>query len=105
MNDLRTVRKAKGLKQYELAERAGITPVELSNIERGKVFPNRDTREKLEKVLDCKLDFVGAKVILRSANYQEAVELIKRAVEIRLLLPVQEQRELNKLASKYFKIN
>lgn len=47
---LRVLRKGRGLRQYVLAERAGITKASLSGYERGRHLPNLYT---LSKVLDA----------------------------------------------------
>jgi transcriptional regulator with XRE-family HTH domain len=45
-------RLKKSLKQYELAEKAGISNTYLSDIEVGRTFPSLKTLDKLAKALE-----------------------------------------------------
>ena len=49
MNDLRKVSIEQGLKQFELARKAGITNVQLCNIELGKNTARPATRQKMKR--------------------------------------------------------
>ena len=49
---IKNIRKAKDISQKELAERAGISPPSLSQIESGIQRPNPTTMQKLCKELD-----------------------------------------------------
>jgi len=49
--DLKIARLRAGLKQYELAQRAGLRPNELSLIESGHLVPARDKLERIRLVL------------------------------------------------------
>lgn len=61
---LRALRKGRGLRQYELAARAGITKASLSGYERGRHLPNLHTLSKVLDALDVGLvDF--ARVVER----------------------------------------
>lgn len=104
MNDLKTIRKLKGLTQAELAEKAGITAVELSNIERSKNSPSQQTREKLERALNQKIDWIStSKVKLPESNRFKAECLLKEIAMILQLMQPQEKKEFNKLITKYLK--
>ena len=46
-DNLRNIRKAKGLTQDELSERAGLSAKHIGEIERGKVSPTLEAIEKL----------------------------------------------------------
>ena len=48
-NNIQTIRKFKGMKQQELADKIGINMQSLSKIERGVNYPTFDT---LEKIMD-----------------------------------------------------
>jgi ribosome-binding protein aMBF1 (putative translation factor) len=52
---VRSLRKARGLKQTELARMAGLTQAAISRIEAGGVDPELDTLERLGEVLGVKL--------------------------------------------------
>ena len=47
-------RKARGMTQEELAEKAGITSVGISKIETGKTWPKKETIEKFLEILEVK---------------------------------------------------
>jgi len=49
---LRELRKRKGLKQEELAEKIGVEPATISNIENGKNYPSMTNLENILNVLD-----------------------------------------------------
>lgn len=49
------IRKNKGIKQKELAKRAGITPTYLSQIENGQRIPRLDTLEKISSEIEIPL--------------------------------------------------
>ena len=60
----REARKAAGLTQGELAEKVGVTLGEISHIERGRRFPNRDTLLGLCKALKLDAGEVAKALIL-----------------------------------------
>ena len=49
--NIQTIRKHRGMKQQELADKIGINMQSLSKIERGVNFPTFDTLEKIMDVL------------------------------------------------------
>ena len=51
-NNIQTIRKFRGMKQQELADKIGINMQSLSKIERGLNYPAYDTLEKIMEVLD-----------------------------------------------------
>ncbi len=51
-NNIQTIRKFKGMKQQELADKIGINMQSLFKIERGLNYPAYDTLEKIMEVLD-----------------------------------------------------
>jgi len=60
---LRHAREAKGLSQADLAQRAGLTQVTISNIETGKIMPNQNTMEKIARALnDPNIDWYKTKL-------------------------------------------
>tara|TARA_R110000782_G_C14804145_1_gene412165 strand:- start:625 stop:1194 length:570 start_codon:yes stop_codon:yes gene_type:complete len=54
--NLQRLRKARGLKQEELAERAGVSITQISKIERNETDPRASTIEKLTTALGCSAD-------------------------------------------------
>lgn len=54
--NLQKLRKARGLKQEELAERAGVSITQISKIERNETDPRASTIEKLTTALGCSAD-------------------------------------------------
>ncbi len=55
MQELKRIRKERGLSQARLAELAGVDKVTIVHIETGKVSPNVSTLAKLADALDCEL--------------------------------------------------
>lgn len=53
MENMRKLRKAKGLKQKELAEMVGLSESAISQLESGKRFPSYETLLKIAEALDC----------------------------------------------------
>lgn len=51
-------RKARGLRQSDLAERSGVTQADVSRIERGQVAPTTQTLLKLTDALGVEIQFV-----------------------------------------------
>ena len=56
--NIQTIRKHRGMKQQELADKIGINMQSLSKIERGVNYPTFDTLEKIMDVLDKFFDWV-----------------------------------------------
>src|SRR5574344_400641 len=52
--NIKAYRKLKGLTQEELAEKIGIEPPSMSNLERGKFTPSVETLQKLSDILGIK---------------------------------------------------
>ena len=50
--NIQTIRKHRGMKQQELADKIGINMQSLSKIERGLNYPAYETLEKIMEVLD-----------------------------------------------------
>ena len=61
-NNLRTVRKAAGLKQEELAARSGISQGTISRIERGSHAPSVDTALALARALGTTVEHLFGEV-------------------------------------------
>ena len=54
---IKSVRKARGLSQEQLAERCGCTSTHISNIENGKIGISIELLYTLSRVLDQKMDY------------------------------------------------
>ena len=55
--NIRRLRRAKGITMYRLAKEAGITEPVVRGLESGKKrFPRAETLAKIAKVLDCKIE-------------------------------------------------
>lgn len=60
---LRHAREAKGLTQADLAQRAGLTQVHVSNVETGKTMPSKNTQDKIARALnDPNIDWYKTKI-------------------------------------------
>jgi len=57
-NRIKLLRKAKGLKQDELAAAIGVSPSAVSNYEQGTRAPKDDTLKALVEVLDSSTDYI-----------------------------------------------
>lgn len=55
MTELKKRRKALGLNQTQLAERAGVCQTAISQYEKGECFPRRGILEKLAAALNCSI--------------------------------------------------
>lgn len=58
---LRQVREKKQLSQADLAQRTGLTNIQVSNLETGKNMPHQRTIDKIERVLGEKVDWYKTK--------------------------------------------
>ena len=68
--NIQTIRKHRGMKQQELADKIGINMQSLSKIERGVNFPTFDTLEKIMDVLGVMpTDYINGKSIVASDLY------------------------------------
>ncbi len=56
MKNLKTLRKAKGLTQEEMAALLGVNQTAVASWERGDTYPTADKLPKIAKMLDCKID-------------------------------------------------
>ena len=64
---IKEFRKAAGLKQYELAERCGLTRSAISNYEKWKRLPNLESFVKICKALGASADMIlGTKSVFTS---------------------------------------
>lgn len=52
------LRKAKGLTQEKLADRAGLQRTHVSRIEAGKYSVTLDVLQAIAEVMDCQVDFI-----------------------------------------------
>ena len=102
MQDLRSIRIAKGLKQHELAERAGISRVQVSNLETGKCNAQPETRKSIEVALGTSVDWLACvKLKLRDSGMNEAERLVKRLIELSVLMNPQERESIIITLNKY----
>ena len=58
MEDFRTLRKKKGLKQYKLAEKIGVSVVTLRKYEQGKTFPKPQILHRLSVELSVNIEIL-----------------------------------------------
>ena len=82
---IKNARKAKGLNQYELAERIGISDKHLSKIETGKNYPALDNFLKIVETLDLSLNDFGVEYKNHiSENKQQLQKIINVSTEKQL---------------------
>jgi transcriptional regulator with XRE-family HTH domain len=60
--DLKLARNLAGYTQIQLAERIGISQTAYSQIETGRTYPRKVTRDKIEKILDMKVDWLSTRM-------------------------------------------
>ena len=73
---IKEIRKAKDIKQEELAEKINIATRNLSNIETGRCFPSPDNIEKIASALGCKI-----KDLFDFEHEQDNIDLLKNIVK------------------------
>lgn len=56
VNHIKQLREAAGLKQYELAARAGVKPASVHKWEKGIGMPTAENIVKLTRILNCTSD-------------------------------------------------
>jgi putative transcriptional regulator len=61
-NNLRKLRKQRGLSQLELSYETRISPPDISKMERNKVFPHPKWREKLAEALEVEEEKIFPKI-------------------------------------------
>lgn len=86
-------RKAKGIKQSELAEIIGVSENQISNIENGKSFPKMQKFIRICEELDCTPDYLLMGII-KSTVEDDLIDLITS-------LSLEEKKILWKLIEGY----
>lgn len=86
-------RKHLGLTQSELAEIAGVTDNQISNIENGKSFPKLNNFLLLCEALDCNADYLLSGIVKNTVSEQ--------IIEMIATLSPEEQKTLWVLLDKY----
>ena len=103
MRNMKDTRRSLNFTQDRLSEMTGIPQQNLSALENGKYKPNLATRNKIEKVLG-KVDWIETEnITLKQTNYFKAERLLKRIVEMTLIMEDQQRDEFTRLVFKYFK--
>lgn len=62
MNNLKSIRKSKGLSQFELAKLANVTPSDISRIENNKIYPYPNWRKRISKALGVSEDKIWIEI-------------------------------------------
>ena len=94
-NNIRALRRQRGITQETLADRLGVTPSAVGNYERGVSFPKDDVLERLFGALGCTPnELFGAESLLSDEEYAHlnkyraldahGRELVNACVEIEL---------------------
>jgi transcriptional regulator with XRE-family HTH domain len=92
--DIRTIRKEKKLSQEQLAKLSGLTSVTISLIETGKVFPNTQTRKKLERALGQRINWMNGKgkVKAKGQTFSELEERLRKVLYDINVLPDKDRK-------------
>lgn len=88
-------RKARGVKQSELAEVIGVSENQISNIENGKSFPRMGSLIKICQALDCSVDYLCSGIVKPQLS-DNLVDLIES-------LSLEDQKVLWKLLDCYLR--
>lgn len=83
---IKSVRKAKGLTQAQLAEKIGRSEKHISKIETGVYFPNYSTLNKILQVLDIKIENIEQEIdnikgISKPHCYTKLLQILNSATE------------------------
>lgn len=86
--NLRKIRKSKGLSQRELAERISSDPSYVNRVEIGKLNPSIAVIERIADVLECSLDY-----LVKGINNQSEIFIHDKALveKIRLIDSLEEK--------------
>jgi len=98
---LRSIRKAKGLTQEEVAERGGINPKYYGAIERGQINVTLKTMDNLASVLGVKLGELFSFDLL--PNEKEKEEVMVNIISLLRHASKDKLRRLNLFLSKVFR--
>ena len=89
---LARIRKAKGLTQVELAQKAGMIQVLISDYERDKLRPHHDIIVKFAKALDVTADeLLGLKTPAKAKENAPSLKILRRMRRIEELPPSQQK--------------
>jgi transcriptional regulator with XRE-family HTH domain len=98
MHSLKSRRKTQGYTQKQLAETTGLCHVTICNIERGRHYPGAKTRCKIEKALNCKIDWLqNSSIKLREPNVNKAEGLAKKLIETALIMSNDDKTRIKKM--------
>lgn len=85
---IRRIRKGKKMSQEDLAERAGVSPAYISQLETGKLNPTLVTIEKIVQGLDIGLPqafgFLYAKTITSEQIKEHLIGVISKADDLKI---------------------
>lgn len=105
MRSMYETRKSLNLTQDALSHLTGIAQSNISALERGIYKATQTTREKIERVVGQKIDWLeNEKITLRETSYFKAERLLKKMVELTLTMEQEQKDEFRKLVYKYFKV-
>lgn len=91
---LRSLRKATGLSQTEVAKHIGVSSVRIANIETGKKAPTTDLLKKMSKLYGCDAQELIASMPDKNYNRDNCIE--KMLIEFVGNLPSATKRRLLK---------
>ena len=94
--NLKKLRKEKGLSQFELAEKAGISEQTMNSIEGLRLWPSDKTLSKLTSALKIEpyLLFIPQKITLKSESLKELKRAVIQTVEDLVHNTLQNWKEL-----------
>jgi len=101
--DLRTARKRQNLTQIRLAKLSGLSNVSISLYETGKTMPGVVAKEKIEKILNTKIDWLSGRGNFRYKNqtFSKLEERLRKVLYEIYTLSESEQTEFKQLARSY----
>jgi transcriptional regulator with XRE-family HTH domain len=106
MKDLRTIRKELKLRQADLAEFSGVSYVSISRIESGEVVPRNDVRQKIEKSLGQRVNWLATTGLRKRksgemSSYEHAEQKLREALQEVYSLQGEEKLDFFELAHNY----
>lgn len=97
---LATLRKQKGLSQYELAKRLGFTRGQISNYEQGTRQPDFDTLEKIANFFECSVDYLLGRSNDPRLSADEDKEVDKKVKELMEIIESMPEEKRNEMKEK-----
>ncbi len=96
--NLKQARQLNQITQAELSREVGLSQTQISHIEMGRCIPRISTRRRIDKFLDCHIDWLEERLKqpIRTIGFVEnesAEDVILKAIKVFLHSPDRQDRE------------